>query len=192
MIAYLCGSDLCVVDANTRIAHRLSRGESVWGYFAWSPDGKRLVYGCGGATASRYSLCVTDLAARHVLRLTNTRGFMGDEVSWSPRGLLGFGCDPGICLMREDGTGSRVLVHGRDLGAPAWAPSGRVAAFGNGEVWTVRSDGTQRRRLTHGYGDGVAAWSPDGARIAFLRLGHGVGGLYVMNADGADQTRITT
>jgi Tol biopolymer transport system component len=40
-------------------------------------------------------------------------------------------------------------------------------------------------------GNDAPAWSPDGTRIAFTSFRHGNGELYVMNADGSAQTRLT-
>ena len=39
--------------------------------------------------------------------------------------------------------------------------------------------------------DGSPSWSPDGGRIAFDSLRDGNGEIYVMNADGSGQTRLT-
>lgn len=40
-------------------------------------------------------------------------------------------------------------------------------------------------------GNDAPAWSPDGAHIAFTSFRHGSGEIYVMNADGTSQTRLT-
>jgi len=40
--------------------------------------------------------------------------------------------------------------------------------------------------------DTSAAWSPDGTRIAFVRFGGAAAGVYVMDADGRNVTRLTT
>jgi len=40
-------------------------------------------------------------------------------------------------------------------------------------------------------GDGEPAWSPDGTKIAFVSQRDGNDQIYVMNADGSGQTRLT-
>ncbi len=51
----------------------------------------------------------------------------------------------------------------------------------------MNADGSGQRRLAYG---AQPLWSPDGQRIAFVRSGRLVGGLYVMNADGSGQRRL--
>jgi Tol biopolymer transport system component len=57
------------------------------------------------------------------------------------------------------------------------------------EIWTVRPDGSELKRLTHESEDTpVPAWSPKGDWIAFA----GEIGLYLVDAAGAQTTRIST
>jgi Tol biopolymer transport system component len=87
------------------------------------------------------------------------------------------------------------------------------ASAANFEIYVVNLDGTGLKRLTNAPGeDGWPAWSPDGARIVFasqrdgcsvadpphcLRRDDGAAGdpaystLYVMDADGSGQTRVS-
>ncbi len=98
---------------------------------------------------------------------------------------------------------------------PTWSPDGRKIAFvGDGKIYVMNADGSGKRRLTAGTAgtgardfrpDGGPAWSPDGRKIAFGTLrhagpfacsdGHPSAGcnweLYVMNADGSGQRRLT-
>jgi Tol biopolymer transport system component len=53
-------------------------------------------------------------------------------------------------------------------------------------------DGTRRRELTHNDAEDYAPlWSPDGSQIAFVSNRDGGLGLYIMNADGSQQHRLT-
>ena len=85
--------------------------------------------------------------------------------------------------------------------SPAWSPDGTKLAFdstrsGDGDIWVVNADGSGAANLTKApaSGDNAAAWSPDGTRIAFhsQRGAPSNTDVYVMNADGSNQTRLTT
>jgi len=110
-----------------------------------------------------------------------------------------------LYVMNADGSGQRRL-------APAvpemrWSPDGQKIAFvGNwqtyDDVYVMNADGSGQKRLTSpllGECDGRArwdsglAWSPDGRAIAFTRRFCGLrySDIYVMNADGSEQRRLT-
>jgi Tol biopolymer transport system component len=56
----------------------------------------------------------------------------------------------------------------------------------------MNADGSRQTRLTENQdNDQNPAWSPDGEHIAFAGVRDGKGGLYVMNADGGNFTRLT-
>jgi TolB protein len=81
--------------------------------------------------------------------------------------------------------------------SPAWSPDGRRIAFArffDGQPFTdlaiINVDGSGLQRLTTASGE-YPTWSPDGARIAFATARDGNYEIYVMPADGADQTRLT-
>jgi len=57
-------------------------------------------------------------------------------------------------------------------------------------IFSVNSDGSNWQELTD---DGTQpVWSPDGSRIAYVSERDGNPEIYVMNADGSDQQRLTT
>jgi len=89
---------------------------------------------------------------------------------------------------------------------PAWHPDGDQLVFvsnrgGSMKIWTTHalddakdtfSDFRPARRLTAGpEEDDASAWSPDGSRIAYVATKDGNAEIYVMRADGSEQTRIT-
>ncbi|HKQ38985.1 MAG TPA: peptidase M28, partial [Verrucomicrobiae bacterium] len=70
------------------------------------------------------------------------------------------------------------------------------------DIFSCRRDGTALKRLTDAPGyDAEAAYSPDGTKIVFCSLRHApkgatdpssYGEIYIMNADGSDQRRLTS
>jgi TolB protein len=64
------------------------------------------------------------------------------------------------------------------------------------QIWVVKPNGSDLRRLTHSRANNAfPAWSPDGKKIAFFRDSASdptKSYLYVMNADGSGQRRLTS
>jgi len=123
-------------------------------------------------------------------------------------------------LMHPDGSGVRRITDEIWVEYPAWSPDGRKIAFMAQEpgasgldpdynIYVMNADGSGITKLTNGPGtEGFPAWSPDGTQIAFSStqedcsntddpgcLSTGDIGpfyvLFVMNADGSGQTRLT-
>jgi Tol biopolymer transport system component len=129
----------------------------------WSPDGKTIAF---------YSYDADNPAA-------------GAHVNFIP-------ADDGDCT---DQMPLNVNMQSR---FPSWSVSGKIA-FDNSsgptspsDIWVVNPDGSGLQNLTNNPNDPAArnirpAWSPDGQKIAFVRNGV----IYVMNADGSDQTPLT-
>jgi dipeptidyl aminopeptidase/acylaminoacyl peptidase len=174
-------AEVYVMNADGSQPHDVSNEDNAdWGP-SWSPDGMNVLWNCQ-----------RDLS----------RGFRA-------------------CFAHPDGTGVEVIPADIWVEYPAWSPDGTRIAFmaqeptASGDdpdynIYVMNTDGTGLARLTDAPGsDGFPSWSPDGTRIAFSTtrddcrnadaadcLSSGDIGpyhsLYVMNADGSDQNRITT
>jgi TolB protein len=131
---------------------------------------------------------------------------------WSPDGKIVFasrrpnrvfattkGDDYQLYVMNADGSGKQALLEPGD-GPFSWSPDGRKIAFHrNGHVYVTNADGSGVRRLTsrprpRPGGSWVVfagAWSPDGRKLALAAWGPRNIEIYVMNADGSGQRRLT-
>jgi TolB protein len=70
--------------------------------------------------------------------------------------------------------------------------SGRIAFDNFDDVWTIDADGTRLTRLTHRPGpDFDPSWSPNGRQIAYRSERRGEPEIWVMNAEGKEQRRLT-
>jgi Tol biopolymer transport system component len=205
LIAFGCGYHICTIAPDGTNFTDLTRPEDPTLVLAahdpvWSPDGTKIAfYGYprgavrGGAN---YDVYVMNADGSGVTNLTTSSAdvaswFSQLDPKWSPDGTrIVYDGDDGLYVMNADGSDQRRIAAGQDA---SWSPDGTWIAFegARGAVWSVAPDGSGLARLTSGVGfDGFPAYSPDGGKIAYY---HGQGSdraIFVMNADGSNQTRI--
>src|SRR5215218_2769387 len=200
---------LYVMNADGSGQRWLTLTLSSWGTSPWSPDGRRIAFGSGrDGNGDVYAMNADGSAQRNLTR-NPSHDF---APSWSPDGrriafLSSRGGNSEIYAMNTDGSRQRNLTRNpANDSAFAWSPDSRRIAFtskrdGNWEVYVMTADGSGQRRLTRSprY-EGGPAWSPDGRKLAFVggsrscRAGAACAGntdVYVMNADGSGQRRLT-
>ncbi len=144
----------------------------------WSPDGQTIVY---------------------------TAHDLGDEgPNWPLRPFISNTAE--IYVRNADGTGTptRLTYNDEEERGPSWSPDGSQITFacrvGGGtadfEICVMNADGSDRVQLTdNSVADLTPTWSPDGQHILFHRTVGGAGSgnqqLFIMNADGTQQTQVT-
>jgi Tol biopolymer transport system component len=205
-----------VVNANGSQLRRLTNGAAPDFDPAWSPDGKQIVFRSQRTGSSQiYVMKADGTDQRNISRtLEDNWG-----PAWSPDGAwIAFNSARGTgnsamyaYVMRPDGSMPRKLNDVWDE-YPAWSPDGKHIAFMSKmpdafgtnphyEIYVMNADGSGVKRLTYSAGEnGWPAWSPDGQKIAFTSArdsnsqSSDVGpmfDIYVMNADGSHQVRLT-
>ncbi len=174
---------------------------------AWSPDGQHIAFHSYHDGSTEIYVMNADGSGR--TNLTNSPAD-GGSPAWSPDGQrIAFDSyrdgNFEIYVMNADGTGQTRLTN-NPAGdyAPSWSPDGQYIAFesnrdGNNEVYVMNADGTGQTNLTNNSAwDGNPVWSPNGQRIAFqsdrdsnYEIHTKIYEIYVMDADGSNQTRLT-
>jgi Tol biopolymer transport system component len=182
---------------------------------AWSPDGRRIAF-AGGRDGNSGIYVINADGTEQRLLMPAALSYPA-QLAWSPNGekiALTIEHPKGpvaqtrnleIYVVNADGSGHRRMTRStvRDNN-PVWSPDGRRIAFeSNWQLWVMNADGSGKQRLTRkGAHNFNPAWSPEGKRIAFERgrrereVSNGAAGswgfgLYVMNADGSGEQRLT-
>src|SRR5215831_4084736 len=104
-----------------------------------------------------------------------------------------------VWTMNEDGTDKQQVTHMSATAIfPDFSPDGSKIVFCAGtstvarDIYVINSDGTGLTQLTSGVGNNVyPAFSPNGRKIVFTSNRTGTSQVWLMNADGSDQTQLT-
>ena len=114
--------------------------------------------------------------------------------AWSPDGSkLAFASGGEIWVINADGMNQQRVTNNATADAdPAWSPDGAKIIFGKGGsgIAVINPNGTGETNLTNNVNDRKPAWSSDGTRIAFVRRDGANGGIFTMDASGANQVRV--
>ncbi len=179
---------------------------------AWSPDGRRIAFVTGVLGAAQVFVMNTGGSEQRQL----VSGRWNAKPQWSPDGrMLAFlsnrDGNEGVYVMTLDGVqGWSLSSELPSVASFSWSPDSKWIAFGTQKFEINRSDGNvvfrweskiytasvsggQRNTLPAiSSGPIELAWSPDGNHIALVSRHEGLGQIYVMNAIGGDQKRLTS
>jgi Tol biopolymer transport system component len=190
------------MNADGSGATRLTNNVALDSDPAWSPDGTKIAFGSYRTGGS--DIYVMNANGSGVTQLTSDPA-LDSEPAWSSDGTkIAFVSDRDgnqeIYSMNADGTGVTRLTNDPAFDdAPAWSPDGTTIAFmssrtsGHMQIFSMHADGTVVTRLTTtSESDLVPTWSPDGSKIAYMFDGNGYDEIYSMDANGSNNTQLTT
>jgi TolB protein len=168
----------------------------------WSPDGSQIAFISNRNGVADVYIMNADGTGLQQL----TDAAYASRPAWSPDGTkmvfaASYASGPYAIYTIEVNNTSAVTKLTNNTSADAmaaWSPDGQRIAYGSlppggvedWSVWLMNADGSSQQRLMSLSGS-EPAWSPDGARIAFTSTRDGNDNIYVMNADGTGQTRVT-
>lgn len=172
---------------------------------AWSPDGSLVAFSAvqEGPFGPARRIHVANADGSGGLRqVTPDDADAGsitsdDAPTWSPDGTqLIFTRNGVLHVINADGTGITPLPN-EDLSAsPDWSPDGtRVAYASPAPGFGIRirnADGSNPVTVTTVAGDSHPRWAPDNQRLVFVRVVDGRSQLYVVNANGTGEARLST
>jgi len=169
---------------------------------SWSPDGTRIAFDDRSFPWPGFvEIAFVDGHAPPIGLLAN-----GRDLVWSPSGARiayvdAFGSSGNVHVANADATADTQLTFTENYKSrPSWSPDGTKIAFSENlpnntgaSVVVMNADGSGRTALGPG---GSPVWSPDGTKLVYVSGGDGVppggGAIWTMNADGSNQTRITS
>ena len=104
-----------------------------------------------------------------------------------------------IHVMNADGSGLVNLTNSPEADwKPSWSPDSKKITFvsvgqdRNSEIYVMNVDGSDLVNITNSPENEYSpTWSPDGKKIAFMSAYNGKREIYIMNANGSGQTRLT-
>jgi Tol biopolymer transport system component len=179
----------------------------------WRADGRRIAFMSDRVTTKNpegdSEIFIMKADGSHLRQIT-FNALDDEDPAWSPDGrMIVFNrdfdpiqgqIDRDLFTMKADGTHQRNLTSSPGVldQEPNWSADGRRIAFLSDrdgidfEVYTMRPNGSNVRQLTSNDAEEFHPnWSPDNRMITFTTDRDGNAEVYVMDADGSDQTNVT-
>jgi Tol biopolymer transport system component len=173
---------------------------------AFSPDGSKIVFASNrvdydaGESTLVPDLWIMNADGTDQQRLTFFDHALGASSPWfSPDGTrIVFALGFHIWLIGADGSDPVQLTTEENNFSPSFSPDGTRIVYASdvgsafSDVWVMNADGTSPQRLTFANsGAGTPTFSPDGSHIVFGSTRNGNDDIYLIEADGSDEVRLT-
>jgi len=172
---------------------------------AWSPDGSRIAFralvdGPFGAAGRIYVINLDGTGLRQLspdVPDPNQFYYFDDGPTWSPDGSrIAFSRFGALTIIHVDGTGIATLPTPEGAEYPSWSPDGTRIAYtgfaGSRDVFVSNADGSNAVRVTAApEQENNPRWSPDSRRLVFCRVVDGFFQLFMINADGTGETKLS-
>ncbi len=194
------GPVLYLKDLETGAERIISKRKGLNVGGSWSPDGKTIAVTL--SIKGNPDIYLIDTSGKIIKRVTRYWG-IDSNPCFSPDGrkiafVSNRSGSPQIYIHDLiTGIEERVTFEGKYNSDPAWSSRNKIAYAcmlnGNFDICTINPDGTDMKRLTDSAGnDEAPSWSPDGRYILFTSNRTGHYQLYIMTANGENQTKITS
>jgi TolB protein len=168
---------------------------------AWSPDGSLVAFsavGEGPFGPARRILVVNADGSGGLRQVTPDDPDPGSTTSddgptWSPDGTrLVFTRNGVLHVINADGTSLTPLPNEDLSSSPDWSPDGTRVAYASptGGIRIRNADGSNPFTVTTGQ-DSHPRWSPDKRQLVFVRVVDGKSQLFIVNADGTGETKLS-
>jgi Tol biopolymer transport system component len=189
--------------------HQITHAKELDAHSSWIPDGSHLVF--SRSVNGNYDIYMAKADGSNIKRLTTDTAY--DLVpSFSPDGkkIVFESNRTGIYQIFSMDTNGEQQTQLTFSGAGTtnyggkYSPDGKSIAFASSrdndtsvhikynDIYLMNTDGSNVKRLTTNMNNEAGrAWSPDGKRMVFSAVIDSVAQLFVMNADGTNQTQIT-
>jgi len=198
---------------------QLTSADVISGWPSWSPDGQEIAYWSYNLTTGTCDIWRMRSDGTLKAKLTTDGTFKGPPM-WSPRGdRIAYTANQTgnmeVYIINTDGSGKKQLTTGHPAERfvetrVTWHPDGerlyyQVTTFplpprtfpsipddvAFVDIFMVNVDTGYERNLTPRLHENVRSVSPDGKKMACISLRSPNYGLWVMNDDGTNQTRLT-
>ena len=198
---------------------QLTESNVISGWPSWSPDGQEIVYWSWNITSSTCDIWKMDLNGNSKTKLT-TDGILKGPPTWSPRGdriayTANITGTTEVYLMNTDGSEKKQITTGHKPesyveNSVYWhvdgqrlyytvvtvpLPEGTFTTIPGDvafvEVFMLNVDTGEEACIVPKLHDNVRSVSPDGKKLVGISLRSFNYGLWIMNDDGTNQTRLT-
>ena len=200
------GTNLTLID------HIGTTESGTFGNVAWSPDDSQIAYvKYSGASWEKTDLILYNISGNTHTTLQTEKNVCSPK--FSPNGKQIVYCastETGHHIYKMDVNGNNNQLIISNASSPKWSPQGdKIVYLSSGidrssQISVANADGSGQKQLTSSVSSGWwdtgfprngnedPQWTPDGKKIVYVSWENERPEIFIMNADGSNQTRLTT